>query len=88
MDRESYFQFLEHDYAQRSLADYSDEKGYFGVGALQVGELEEGGDLSPEKITAILEDKKTMEEIEKEIKQITEGNSNLISKTKNLKKVV
>jgi hypothetical protein len=33
--------------------------------------------MTPEEIVGILEDKGTMEQIEKEIKQITEGASNL-----------
>jgi len=34
LDRDSYLRYLEHDYAKRSVAEFGDEKGYFGIGAL------------------------------------------------------
>lgn len=44
----------------------------------------EGG-ISAQKLKELLDDKKTMDDIEKEIKQITDGNANNISKVKNMK---
>ncbi len=92
LDRESYLTFLEHDYTKRSIEDFSDEKGYFGIGSLPVPEVDTedaaqipDSGLTPKVIGDILEDKKTMEEIEKEIKQITDGQANAYSKVKNMK---
>ena len=92
LDRDSYLSFLEHDYAKRSLEDYSGEKGHFGIGALPVPEIDQeeaaripDSGMSPKVIGDILEDKKTMEAIEKEIKQITDGQANAYSKVKNMK---
>lgn len=39
LDRDSYLKFLEHDYAKRSIAEFGDEKGYFGIGSLPMPEL-------------------------------------------------
>ena len=91
LDRDSYLRFLEHDYAKRSQEEHAGELGHFGMGALEAPEVEEmaqigeRGGMSAKQIVDILDDKKVMEDIEKEIKQITEGNANTISKIKNQK---
>ena len=91
LDRDSYLSFLEHDYTKRSIEEYSGEKGHFGIGALPVAKEEEiaarisDSGMTPKVIGDILEDKKTMEDIEKEIKQITDGQANAFSKVKNMK---
>ena len=68
LDRESYLTFLEHDYAKRSIEDFSDEKGHFGIGSLPIPEVSQedaaqipDSGLTPKVIRDILEDKKTME---------------------------
>lgn len=89
LDRDSYLRFLEHDYAKRSQDEHVGELGHFGIGSLEAPEEEEmaqigqSGGLSAKQITDIMEDKKVMEDIEKEIKQLTDGNANTISKVKN-----
>ncbi len=88
LDRESYLRFLEHDYTKRSQEDYAGEIGHFGKGALPEIEQEEEVaqiGMPVDKIKNILEDKITMDQIEKEIKQITDGQANAISKNKNIK---
>ena len=92
LDRDSYLSFLEHDYVKRSLEDYSEEKGHFGIGALPVPEIDQedaariaDNGMSHRVIGDILGDKKTMEELEKEITPITEGQANAYSKVKNMK---
>ena len=42
-------------------------------------------ELTPKVIGYILDDKKTMEKIEKEIKEITDGQANSYSNVKNMK---
>ena len=44
--------------------------------------------MSADEVSRIIEDKGTMEQIEKEIKQITEGNANTVSKNKNSKRTL
>ena len=68
LDRESYLTFLEHDYAKRSIEDFSDEVGHFGIGSLPIPEVSQedaaqipDSGLTPKVIGDILEDKKTME---------------------------
>jgi hypothetical protein len=74
LDRDSYLRFLEHDYAKRSQEEHAGELGHFGVGALEEPKEEEmlqigeKGGMSALKIKEMLEDKRTIEDIEKEIK--------------------
>ncbi len=91
LDRDSYLRFLEHDYAKRSQEEHAGELGHFGVGSLEEPKEEEmqqigsEGGMSAQRLKELLDDKNTMEDIEKEIKQITDGNANNISKVKNMK---
>ena len=78
LDRDSYLRFLEYDYSKRSQDDYAGELGTFGIGSLKTPEyLEDAAQpqigMKPDDIIGIMEDRITMEQIEKEIKQITDG---------------
>ena len=74
LDRDSYLRFLEHDYAKRSQEEHAGELGHFGVGALEepkeeeMQQIGEKSGMSALKIKEMLEDKRTIEDIEKEIK--------------------
>ena len=95
LDRETYLKFLESEYNKRMIEEYGDEVGYFGKitasseiqdqsGKPKLLEADPNIDL---KITEILEDQKTMKQIEDEIKNITETQKNVQSKTKNMKAI-
>ena len=91
LDRDAYLRFLEHDYSKRSQEEYAGEIGHFGTGAIEPPKEEEmerigeSGGVTANQIKDIMDDKRIMEDIEKEIKQITDGNANQISKVKNMK---
>jgi hypothetical protein len=48
-----------------------------------MAQIGQRGGISAKQIVEIMEDKKVMEDIEKEIKQIADGTANTISKVKN-----
>lgn len=89
--RDSYFRFLEADYSKRMVAEHQDEQGFFGrVGPTIALESHEQKADSLEaflsnQIEGILEDKSVLDQIDAEIKQATEANSNDKSKVKNTK---
>lgn len=94
LDRETYLKFLENDYQKRMVELYGDEAGYFGK--IERGEesglIEDNSStaqprmiLDANKMEEIVNDKKVLEDLDKEIKQITDSQSNEWSKTKNLK---
>ena len=101
LDRETYLGYLETDYYSRVKEEYQDEQGLFGRVDVpsylnpHLLESSESGQLGEQKrldqylsnqIGDILEDDKVLTQIDKEIKKITDGQKNSISKNKNMKK--
>ena len=82
---------MESDHNRRMLQEYGDELGYFGEMAdKEKALLEEKQALALEhqmidKVESIIGDQQVLEDISKEIKQITDGQANIKSRSKNLK---
>jgi hypothetical protein len=101
LDRDKYLGYLEVDYYQRMKEEYQDELGLFGrVEAPkfidpELLEATAGGQGVQSKLDAYLnnqvasylEDDKILQDIDDEIKKITDGEKNKVSAQKNHKKI-
>lgn len=89
--RDKFLRYLEADYSKRVVEDYSGEQGLFGQVsstlslAEQVQAKAQLNHIFDTEIPAMIEDKTVMDEIDQEIKQITDSEANLSTKGKNLK---
>ena len=96
LDRDTYLGFLETDYYQRMKEEYKDEIGLFGrVDAPKFIDPSLTGEGVSEKLESYLNnqmesymlDDKILKQIDQEIQQITDGEQNKISATKNHKSI-
>ena len=94
LDRDTYLGYLETDYYQRMLEEHKGELGLFGrVNAPKFVDPSIVGSEISDKLESYLnnqmenylKDDKILKQIDEEIKQITAGEQNKISATKNLK---
>jgi len=91
INREKYLHYLEADYSKRMVEDYGGEQGLFGrveptmslsQQILATGQLER---IIGNDITAMISDQSVINNIDKEIHEITSSQANRDAKSKNLK---
>ena len=73
----------------RMIEEYGEEKALFGAATAginkEIAEAYMPKRLEGERVIELIEDKRVIEQIEKEIKEITESQVNEVSQKKNLK---
>ncbi|CDW82753.1 UNKNOWN [Stylonychia lemnae] len=90
LTRDSYAKFLENDFSRRVVEEYGDEIGLFGNAVEYLGAEGEKIQLDNylnAKVEQIIGDQKIIQDVDKQIKLITDGQQNDFSKSKNLKPI-